>query len=259
MAVIYKTEEEIELLRISNELVSKTHGEVAKWVKPGVTSLKLDKIAEEYIRDNGAVPAFLGYNGFPNTLCISPNEQVVHGIPSKKEITDGDIISIDCGVEKNGFFGDSAYTYPIGEVDEKTLRLLKATKESLYLAIEKAVTGFRLGDIGYTIQKHVQSCGCTVVREMVGHGIGRNLHEDPQVLNYGRRGSGIRLKEGLVIAIEPMINMGKRDIVQEEDGWTVRSKDKKPSAHFEHTIVVRKGKAEILSTFKYIEEAFKNS
>jgi methionyl aminopeptidase len=258
MAITYRGEAEIELLRISNDLVSRTHGEVAKWVKPGISFLKLDKIAEEFIRDNGATPAFLGYEGFPNTLCISPNEQVVHGIPSGKEIEDGDIISIDCGVKKDGYYGDSAYTYAVGEVQSRTLKLLHVTKEALYLAIEKAVVGGRLGDIGHTVQKHVHNHGFTVVREMVGHGIGTNLHEEPQVLNYGRRGSGIRLKEGLVIAIEPMINMGKRNIVQEKDGWTVRSQDKKPSAHFEHTVVVRKNKAEILSTFKYIEEVLNN-
>jgi len=258
MGLYYKTEEEIHLLRLSNELVSKTHGEVAKWIKPGVKTLKLDRIAEEYIRDNKAEPGFLGYHGFPNTLCISINEEVVHGLPSERIVKEGDIVSIDCGVLLNGFYGDCAYTYAIGEIDKLSKMLLNATKESLSIGISNAIVGRRLGDIGFSIQSYVQKFGFSVVREMVGHGIGRELHEDPQVMNYGRRGSGIKLQEGLVIAIEPMINLGKRFISQDKDGWTIRATDGKPSAHFEHTVVVRKNQAEILTTFKYIEEVFGN-
>ncbi len=254
MAVIYKTNEEIELLKESNQLVGKTLGEITKWIKPGVTTNYLDKIAEEFIRDNGGVPGFLNYGGFPNTLCISPNEQVVHGIPSDKAIEEGDILSVDCGVLMNGFYGDSAYTFPVGEVSEAKKKLMRITKESLYKGIENAIHGNRLGDIGAAVQQYVQKEGYSVVREMVGHGVGRDLHEDPQVKNYGKRGRGQLLREGLVIAIEPMINMGKQFIVQEEDGWTIRTADREPSAHFEHTVAVRKGKAEILSTFKYVEE-----
>jgi methionyl aminopeptidase len=256
--IIYKTEEEIELLRKSAILVSKTHAEVAKFIKPGVQTRKLDKIAEEFIKDNGAIPGFLGYEGYPNTLCISVNQTVVHGIPSDYQIKEGDIVSIDCGVILNGFFGDSAYTYPIGEVDQEVLKLLKVTKESLYKGIENAVEGKRLGDICSAVQIHAESNGYSVVREMVGHGVGRNLHEKPEVPNYGKRGSGIKLKRGLVLAIEPMINMGKKEIRMEEDGWTVNTIDGKPSAHYEHTIAVRKGKAEILTTFEFIEEVLRN-
>jgi methionyl aminopeptidase len=253
--LIYKTKEEIELIRISSVLVSKALAEVSKVIKPGVTTLELDRIAEEYIRDNGGVPAFKGYHGFPNTLCISCNEQVVHGIPSKKELKEGDIISVDCGVVKDSFYGDSAYTFPVGEVEEKYLKLLRVTKESLYKGIEKAFAGMRLGDIGFAVQAHAESNSFSVVREMVGHGLGRKLHEDPQVPNYGKRGNGLSLREGLVIAIEPMINFGKRNVITEKDGWTISTVDKLPSAHFEHTIAIGKEKAEILSTFKFIEEA----
>lgn len=256
--IYYKTAEEIELLRESNLLVAKTHGEIAKVIGLSVSTAKLDKIAEECIRDNGGVPAFLGYGGFPNTLCISINSMVVHGIPSEYELREGDIVSIDCGVLMNGYYGDSAYTYTIGEVDPEVEKLLRVTKEALYLGIEKAIVGNRLGDVSYAVQNHAESNGFSVVREMVGHGVGKKLHEKPEVPNYGKRGRGIKLKKGLVIAIEPMINMGKKEIYQENDGWTVKTKDGKPSAHFEHTVVVCHMKADILSSFKYVEEVLNN-
>ena len=252
--IYYKTEEEIDLIRNSSLLVAKTHAEIAGLIKPGITTLALDKIAEEFIRDNGGVPAFKGYGGFPNTLCMSPNDQVVHGIPDDRVLEDGEILSVDCGVVMNGYFGDSAFTYEVGEVDAETKQLLKVTKESLYKGIEQAVAGNRIGDIGYAVQQHAESFGYGVVRELVGHGLGENLHESPEVPNYGRRGRGVMLKEGLVIAIEPMINMGTKRIMQHNDGWTITTNDSKPSAHFEHTIVVRKGKAEILSSFEEIEK-----
>ncbi len=252
--IFLKTEDEIELLRLSNKLVAQTLGEVAKFVKPGVSTLELDKIAEQFIRDNGGVPAFLNYHGFPNTLCTSVNEQVVHGIPSKKALNDGDIVSVDVGVVMNEFFGDSAYSFAVGNVSDEAKKLLAVTKASLYKGIEAAVAGRRLGDIGFAIQTYCEDFGFSVVREMVGHGIGRNLHEAPEVPNYGKRGAGIVLKEGMVIAIEPMINSGKRQILQENDGWTVRTIDKKLSAHFEHSIVIRKNGAEILSSFDFVEE-----
>ena len=252
--IYYKTEEEIELVRKSSLLVAKTHAEIAGLIKPGITTLALDKIAEEFIRDNGGVPAFKGYGGFPNTLCMSPNEQVVHGIPNDRFLENSEILSVDCGVVMNGYYGDSAFTYEVGEVDAETKQLLKVTKESLYKGIEQAVAGNRIGDIGYAVQQHAESFGYGVVRELVGHGVGQNLHESPEVPNYGRKGKGILLKEGLVIAIEPMINMGTKRIMQHNDGWTITTIDNKPSAHFEHTIVVRKGKAEILSSFEEIEK-----
>ena len=255
--IYYKSEEEVELVRKSSLLVAKTHAEIAKLIKPGISSLELDQIAEEFIRDNGGEPAFKGYNGFPCTLCASPNEVVVHGIPNNEPINDGTILSIDCGVFMNGFYGDSAYTYEVGEVKKEIQKLLKVTKQSLYKGIENAVSGKRIGDIGYAIQEHAENNDYGVVREMIGHGIGKNLHESPEVPNYGRRGSGIKLKKGLVIAIEPMINMGTRDIMQHSDGWTITTLDKKPSAHFEHTVVVREGEAEILSSFKEIEKIIK--
>lgn len=252
--VYLKTPEEIELLRKSNNLVGKTLAEVAKAIRIGITTLELDKIAEDFIRSNGALPGFLGYQGFPNTLCISVNEQVVHGIPSDYALKDGDIVSVDCGTIIDGFYGDSAYTFCVGNVDPKVKKLLDTTKESLYKGIEQARHGKRLGDIGYAIQQHCQAAGFSVVREMVGHGIGRDMHEDPEVPNYGKRGQGLQLREGMVIAIEPMINMGNRGIVFERDGWTIRTIDRKPSAHFEHTIAIQKGDADILSTFQYVEE-----
>lgn len=252
--IYLKTDEEIELLRESNLLVGMTLGELAKWIAPGITTLKLDKIAEEFIRDHGAVPSFLGYGGFPNTLCVSVNEQIVHGIPSNYELKDGDIVSIDCGTLKNGFNGDSAYTFCVGEVAYDVRRLLKTTKESLYLGIEQAVEGKRVGDISNAVQTYCEKKGYSVVRELCGHGVGKRLHEDPEVPNYGRRGCGPLLKSGMVIAIEPMINLGSRNIVIERDGWTTRTRDRKPSVHFEHTVAVREGKADILSSFKYVEE-----
>jgi methionyl aminopeptidase len=250
----YKTEEEIELVRKSSLLVAKTHAEIAGLIKPGVTTQALDEIAEEFIRDNGGEPAFKGYRGFPNTLCMSPNDQVVHGIPNDRVLKDGEILSVDCGVVMNGYYGDSAFTYEVGDVDIETKKLLRVTKESLYKGIEMAVSGNRIGDIGYAIQKYAESFGYGVVRELVGHGVGKDLHESPEVPNYGRRGVGSMLNEGLVIAIEPMINMGSKRILQHNDGWTITTIDNKPSAHFEHTIVVRKGKAEILSSFEEIEK-----
>ncbi len=252
--IYLKTDEEIELMRESNQIVARALGEVAKLIKPGVSTLELDKIAESFIRDNGGTPAFLNYQGFPNTLCTSVNEHVVHGIPNDKALKEGDVVSVDCGVLKNGFFGDSAYTFMIGEVDPEVKALLEATKESLYKGIEQAVENNRLGDVGHAIQKYTEEKGYSVVREMVGHGIGKNLHESPEVPNYGRKGNGTRLKTGMVIAIEPMINLGKRQIVQENDGWTIRTGDKKVSAHYEHTVAIRKGEADILSSFKFVEE-----
>jgi methionyl aminopeptidase len=217
----------------------------------------MDRVAEEFIRDHGGVPSFLGYNGFPYTLCVSPNEQVVHGFPSDKELQEGDILSIDCGVLYKGFHSDSAYTYPVGEVSEEHKQLMKVTKESLYKGIEEVVVGKRIGDISYAIQNYVEGFGYSVVRELVGHGVGKALHESPEVPNYGKRGSGPILKEGMVLAIEPMINLGKKEIVQENDGWTIRTKDRAYSAHYEHTVGVVNGKAEVLTTHKYIEEVFK--
>jgi methionine aminopeptidase, type I (EC 3.4.11.18) len=252
--IFYKTEEEIDLMSKSNNLVARTLGEISKAIAPGISTLYLDKIAEEYIRDNGAKPAFLGYDGFPNTLCISVNNQVVHGVPSSYELKEGDIVSCDCGVLLNSFYGDSAYTFSVGTVKPEIQRLLKVTKEALYKGIEKAVEGNHLRDIGFAIQKHAEKNDYSVVREMVGHGIGKSLHEDPQVPNFGRPGRGLKLRDGLVLAIEPMINLGKKDIYQENDGWTIVTADGQASAHFEHTIVVRKGKAQILSGFEFIEE-----
>ena len=252
--VTIKTEEEIELLRQSSLLVGKTLAEVAKILKPGVNTAQLDKIAEEFILDNGAKPGFKGYGDFPATLCISINEEVVHGIPGNRIVKDGDVVSIDCGTYMNGFYGDSAYTFAVGNVAPEIIKLLEVTKESLYKGIEQAVSGRRIGDIGFAIQNHVEKMGYGVVRDLVGHGLGRNLHEKPEVPNFGRRGTGPKLKERMVIAIEPMITLGSYDIVQDSDGWTIRTIDKKPAAHFEHDVVIRKGEAEILSTFQYIEE-----
>lgn len=256
--VYLKTDSEIELIKESSLLVGKTLAEVAKWVEPGVNTLQLDKIAEEYIRDNGGIPGFKGYNGFPNTLCASLNKQVVHGIPNDKALENGDIISLDCGVMLNGFYGDVAYTFEVGEVSGEVKKLLKVTKECLDRGIEMAVAGNRVGDIGFAVQSHAESNGYGVVRELVGHGLGKNLHEGPEVPNYGKKGVGVKLKEGMVLAIEPMINMGKRNVKQDADGWTIVTSDGLPSAHFEHDIAVRKGKAEILSTHKYIEDVLEN-
>jgi methionyl aminopeptidase len=256
--IIYKTEEEIELIRKSSLLVGKTLAEVAKIIKPGVTSLDLDKVAEEFIRDNGAIPGFLGMYDFPNTLCTSANEAVVHGIPNNIPLKDGDIISVDCGVLMNGFYGDVAYTFEVGEVKPEIKKLLEVTKECLKRAIEQAVVGNRIGDIGFAVQNHAEENGYGVVRELVGHGLGRDLHEEPQVPNYGKRGNGLQLKEGMVIAIEPMINLGKRNVKEHEDGSTIVTVDGLVSAHFEHDVAIRKGKAEILSTHEYVEEVLRN-
>jgi methionyl aminopeptidase len=254
--IYLKTEDDLVFLRESGDIVAKALGEVAKYIQPGVTTKYLDQIAEDFIRSCGAEPSFLNYNGFPASLCISLNEVVVHGIPSVHTVlSEGDIVSVDCGALKNGFHGDSAYTFRVGEVKEEIVTLLKTTKESLYKGIEQAVEGKRIGDIGNAVQEYCQRRGYTVVREMVGHGVGRHLHEDPEVPNVGKRGSGPQLKKGMVIAIEPMINMGSRNIVIERDGWTVRTLDRKPSAHFEHTISISKnGEAEILTSFDYIQQ-----
>lgn len=249
-----KTEEEIELLRENALLVSKTLAEVGKHVAPGVTTLELNKIAETFIRDHGAVPAFLGYNGFPYALCMSVNDVVVHGFASDYHLQEGDIVSVDCGTILKGFYGDSAYTFPVGKVSEETAKLLEVTKESLYRGISMAVAGNRIGDISNAIQTYIESFGFSAVREMVGHGIGKRLHESPDVPNYGRKGDGKKLVEGMVICIEPMINAGTKSIFMHDDGWTVSTVDKKKSAHFELTVAIKKGKPDILSTFEFIEQ-----
>jgi methionyl aminopeptidase len=252
--IYYKTEEEITLIKESSLLVGKTLAELAKVIKPGITTLQLDKIAHDFIRDHGAVPAFLNYEGFPNTLCVSVNAQVVHGIPGNTELKEGDLVSVDCGVLKNEFYGDSAYSFGVGEVSSEVSKLMQVTKECLYKGVEQAKAGMRIGDISAAVQEHAEKNGYSVVRELVGHGLGRSLHEAPEVPNYGSKGKGVKLQEGLVIAIEPMINMGRRNVVTERDGWTIRAADNKPSAHFEHTLVVRKGEAQLLSSFEMIEE-----
>lgn len=260
MKIFLKTEDEIELMRRANQLIGKTLGELAKHIKPGVSTLQLDQIAEEFIRDHGAIPTFKNFPNdygapFPASICTSVNDVVVHGIPDSKTILkDGDIISIDCGTILDGFNGDSCYTFCVGEVSEDVKTLLNVTKESLYLGIENAVAGKHLGDIGNAVQTHCDQHGYGVVRELTGHGIGREMHEDPQVPNYGRRGNGVLLKAGMCLAIEPMITMGSRDIYMMPDRWTIRTRDGKMAAHFEHTVAVRKGKAEILSSFEEIEK-----
>jgi methionyl aminopeptidase len=254
----YKTPAEIELMRESAQLVSRTLAETAKVLKPGVTTLELDKLISEYIRDNEAIPSFLNYRGYPFASCISVNDVVVHGFPNDRPLQGGDIISIDIGVIKKGYHGDHAYTFAIGDPGPEVMQLIRVTKESLYKGIEKAVAGGRVGDISFAIQEHTEKkYGYGVVRELVGHGLGRHLHEDPQIPNYGRRGSGAKLKEGLVLAIEPMINLGKKEIFTERDGWTVRTADHQPSVHFEHDVAVRKNKADILSDYSVIEAAEK--
>jgi methionyl aminopeptidase len=255
--IILKTREEIEIMRESALSVSRTLGIIAKEIKPGVTTLYLDKLAEEYIRDNGGTPLFKGMYGFPNTLCMSLNESVVHGIPDDRPLEEGDIISVDCGVLKNGYCGDHAYTFAVGEIKPEVQKLLDVTLECLYIGIEQFKTGNRIGDIGFAIQQHAEKNGFGVVRELCGHGLGQKLHEDPEVPNYGKRGDGPKIKDGMVIAIEPMINMGTRNIKQLKDGWTILTADKKPSAHFEHDVALIDGKPEILSTFKFIEDALK--
>lgn len=256
--IYYKNRQEIELMRESALLVSKTLSEVAKILKPGMTTIFIDDFIAGFIRDNKGVPSFLNYHGYPYNSCISVNDVVVHGFPGKNELKEGDIISVDIGIYKNGFHGDHAYTFMIGKPSEEVIKLVKITKESLYKGIEKAVAGNRLGDISFAIQDYTEKKnGYGVVRELVGHGLGKSMHEDPQVPNYGKRGSGPVLKEGLVIAIEPMINLGKKEVFTDDDGWTVRTKDGKPSVHFEHDVCVMKGKADVLSDYTPIEEAEK--
>lgn len=258
--IYFKTDEEVEIIRQNCLLVCKTLALAASMLKPGVFSADVDERAEEFIRDHGAVPGFKGYNDFPATLCVSRNSAVVHGVPDNKAFEDGEIVSIDCGVYWNDFYGDAAYTFAIGDVEEAVMDLLRVTNESLYLAIDNAIVGKRLGDIGSAIQRNIIKNGYSIVRDLVGHGLGKNLHEEPQVPNFGKRGRGPKLKDGLVIAIEPMINMGKKDVVGGQDGHTIYTKDGKPSAHFEHTVVVRRDKADILSDHSFIEKAvLKNS
>ncbi len=252
---IYKTDEEIALIKESSLLIDKTLAALAPLVKPGVTPLELDKVADMFIRDHQAIPGFYKLYGFPNSICTSINEAVVHGIPTNEPLKDGDIISVDIGIIKNQYWGDSAFTFAVGEVSEEVKQLLQVTKQSLYLGIEKAVAGNRIGDIGATIQEYTQSFGYGVVRDLVGHGLGKDLHEEPQVPNYGKKGTGLVLQEGLVIAIEPMINMGTHKVKTLKDGWSIVTGDLKYSAHFEHTIVVRKNKAEVLSSFELVEKA----
>jgi methionyl aminopeptidase len=250
-----KTREEIELMRESAQLVSKTLGMLAGHIKPSVTTLELDKLAEEFIRDHGGIPAFLGMYDFPNTLCTSPNNQIVHGIPNDKPLKNGDILSIDCGVLMNGFYGDHAYTFEVGNVSKTIKDLLKATEESLYKGVEQCRAGNTTGDIGKAIQSHVEGNGYSVVREFFGHGLGSNLHEDPPVYNYEKKIDVVELKEGMVLAIEPMVNLGKKDIRRMSDGWTVLTKDRKVSAHFEHDVAIVDGKPDLLSTFDYVYKA----
>lgn len=256
--IYLKTTEEIELVRKASDLVSRTLGEVAKWVAPGVTTLKLDTVAREFIQDNGGRPACLGYGGFPGTLCVEVNEIVVHGFPSNYTLREGDIVGLDCVVDLNGYNGDQCYTFPVGEVAPEVIQLLKVTKESLYKGIEVCKAGNRIGDIANTIQTFCERHGYSIVREMCGHGIGKSMHEDPEVPNFGRKGTGALIKNGMCIAIEPMVNLGKRNIVIEKDGWTCRTRDRQPSAHYEHTVAVVDGKAEILTTFDYINQVLQD-
>lgn len=256
--IYYKNSEEIEVMRESCLLVSKSLANITTELRPGIATLYLDKIIGEFIRDHGATPSFLHYRGYPFNSCISVNDVVVHGFPNKTELKEGDIVSIDIGVYKNGFHGDHAYTFAIGDPGSEVAKLIRVTKESLYAGIEKAVAGNRVGDISSAIQEHTEKkYGYGVVRELVGHGLGKSMHEDPQVPNYGKRGSGAKLKEGLVLAIEPMINLGKKEVYTEDDGWTVRTADHKPSVHFEHDVCVQKNKADILSDYRIIEAAEK--
>jgi len=256
--IYLKTDEEIELMRIANRLVGATLAEVGKQIHAGVTTLQLDKTGEEFIRDHGGIPLFKGYNGFPNALCISINDKVVHGIPGAYELKEGDIVSVDCGVKKDGYCGDSAYTFEVGEIAPEVKKLLQTTKEALYVGISHAVEGKRIGDVAHAIQVYCESRGYSVVRELVGHGIGKEMHEAPEVPNYGKKGHGPLLKNGMCIAIEPMINLGTKNVRFEKDGWTVRTRDGKPSAHFEHTVAIRPGKADILSTFELIDQVLLN-
>lgn len=251
-----KTEEELVIIRESAQILGKAHGEIAKHVRPGVKTITLDKLAEEFIRDHGGVPSFKNYRGFPASLCISANEIVVHGFPSNYEVKEGDILSVDCGVQYKGYHSDSAYTYPLEGVKPETLLLLERTYESLYQGIAQAKAGNRIGDVAFAIQSYVESFGYGVVRELVGHGVGKKLHEDPEVPNYGKRGKGVKIVPGMVFAIEPMINQGTKNVVQERDGWTIRTADKKPSAHFEHMVAIHADRTEILTTHEYIEENY---
>ncbi len=254
----YKSAEEIEIMRHSCLLVGKTHATLANIIKPGITTMYLNKLAAEFIADMKGVPSFLNYNGYPFATCISVNDAVVHGFPNEVAVKEGDLLSVDIGVYINGFHGDSAYTYAVGEINEDLKKLLRVTKESLYAGIKKATIGNRVGDIGYAIQEHTEKKnGYGVVRDLVGHGLGKQMHEEPQVANYGKRGTGAKLKEGMVIAIEPMINMGVKEIDYDEDGWTIRTKDGKASAHFEHDVAIRKQGPDILSSFEEIEAAEK--
>ncbi len=252
-----KTDEEVGLLRESNLLVSKTLAELASLIEPGISTLYLDKIAEAFIRDHGATPAFKGYGGFPNTLCTSVNDEIVHGIPSDYILKEGDIISVDCGVILNGWYGDSAYTFPVGRIKDDVKRLLEYTRASLEEGVKEALAGRRVGDISYAVQTMAESGGYSVVRELVGHGLGTKLHEQPEVPNYGKQGSGPKMEKGLVICIEPMINLGKKETLQMKDGWTIKTADGKPSAHFEYAVAVDKGKADVLTTFKFIDDVLK--
>jgi methionyl aminopeptidase len=253
-----KTDEEVGLLRESNMLVSRTLAEIASVIRPGITTLYLDKIAETFIRDNGALPAFKGYGGFPNTLCTSVNEEVVHGIPSGYVLKEGDIISVDCGVILNGWYGDSAYTFPVGQITGEIRQLLDYTRASLEEGVKQAVAGNRVGDISHAVQSKAESGGFTVVRELVGHGLGKKLHEAPEVANFGKQGTGPKMEKGLVICIEPMINAGKKETLQMRDGWTIKTADGRPSAHFEYAVAVDRGKADVLTTFEYIEKVLNN-
>jgi len=252
-----KTDEEIAIIKQSGLILAQTLGVVAKAIKPGIATKALDKLAEAYIYDQGAIPSFKGYNQFPATLCISVNEAVVHGIPGSYELKEGDIVSVDCGVLYKGFHSDSAFTFPVGEITKEAKELIKVTKEALYLGINQAIVGNRIGDIGGAVENYVSKHNFTVVRDLAGHGIGKSLHEDPQIPNYGKRGTGVRLKKGMVLAIEPMVNLGKSAVRQEKDGWTITTTDKKLSAHFEHTVAVGEQQAEILTSYQYIEEVFK--
>jgi len=251
-----KTEEELQIIRESAQILGKAHGEIAKLIRPGVMTSTLDKVAEEFIRDHGGAPSFKNYNGFPSSLCISVNEVVVHGFPGKYALRETDIISVDCGVYYKGYHSDSAYTYPLEGVGAETLLLLERTYESLFRGIAEAKAGNRIGDVAYAIQSYVESFGYGVVRELVGHGVGKKLHEDPEVPNFGKRGKGVKIVPGMVFAIEPMINQGTKNVVQERDGWTIRTTDRKPSAHFEHMVAVHSDRTEILTTHKYIEENY---
>lgn len=257
LMIVIKTDEEVAILRENNLLVSRTLAELGKLIRPGVTTSKLDQVAEEFILDHGAIPGFKGYNGFPNTLCTSVNGQVVHGIPSEYALKEGDILSVDCGVIKDGFYGDSAFTFAVGEIDDQVKNLLKVTRECLEIGVRQVRPGNRIGDIGYAIQQHAETNGFSVVRELVGHGLGRKLHEAPEVPNYGKRGRGPKLKKGMVLCIEPMINLGEKNVFQRSDGWTIQTVDGKPSAHFEYAVAVEDDGADVLTTFRYIDEIIK--